>query len=465
MNNSYIISGSLFGDEGKGTFVDYLSYTKNIKENVRYNGGSQASHTVINDGITHKFSQLGSHFLNEDSRTFLSRYTIVNLFNIIVEADYLERKINIPREELLKRVFVDSSSIIVTPYHKLINELNEIENQNNRRGSVGTGVSEVIRVYEQEGVLLSLNDFTNEEYIKKLHELFNITKSLLSTSTNKKLINKLITKEDIECLTNDKNKDYIIKCYENLLNSGLINIIEDITRFHQKEDVLFEGSQGLLIDKDYGIRPNTTLLSTSNKNGILLSNTINTTPHKIGIISSLISRHGIGVLPTYDKTLSSMISDENQKESYYQGFPRYGYFDAILLRYSQSINNNDEYFLSSLDRLSSFKEIKICDSYIYTGEITDDFKETFDYYIDNNRTIIKNIKKNSIYLRKYLSKTIPLYIVIDGWNKNISNITNIEDLPDECHNFINLIEYLTNIKITLLSVGPNRNQKLERILR
>ena len=160
-----------------------------------------------------------------------------------------------------------------------------------------------------------------------------------------------------------------------------------------------------------------------------------------------------------------MISDENQKESYYQGFPRYGYFDAILLRYSQSINNNDEYFLSSLDRLSSFKEIKICDSYIYTGEITDDFKETFDYYIDNNRTIIKNIKKNSIYLRKYLSKTIPLYIVIDGWNKNISNITNIEDLPDECHNFINLIEYLTNIKITLLSVGPNRNQKLERILR
>lgn len=465
MNNSYIISGSLFGDEGKGTFVDYLSSTKNIKENVRYNGGSQASHTVINDGITHKFSQLGSHFLNEDSRTFLSRYTIVNLFNIIVEADYLERKINIPREELLKRVFVDSSSIITTPYHKLINELNEIENQNNRRGSVGTGVSEVMRVYEQEGVLLTLNDFTNEEYIKKLHELFNITKSLLSTSTNKKLINKLITKEDKECLTNNKNKDYIIKCYENLLNSGLINIIEDITRFHQQEDVLFEGSQGLLIDKDYGIRPNTTLLSTSNKNGILLSNTINTTPHKIGIISSLISRHGIGVLPTYDKTLSSMISDENQKESYYQGFPRYGYFDAVLLRYSQSINNNDEYFLSSLDRLSSFKEIKICDSYIYTGEITDDFKETFDYYIDNNRTIIKNIKKNSIYLRKYLSKTIPLYIVIDGWNKNISNITNIEDLPDECHNFINLIEYLTNIKITLLSVGSNRNQKLERILR
>lgn len=465
MNNGYIISGSLFGDEGKGTFVDYLSCTKNIKENVRYNGGSQASHTVINDGITHKFSQLGSHFLNEDSRTFLSRYTIVNLFNIIVEADYLERKINIPREELLKRVFVDSSSIIVTPYHKLINELNEIENQNNRRGSVGTGVSEVMRVYEKEGVLLSLNDFTNEEYIKKLHELFNITKSLLSTSSNKKLINKLITKEDIECLTNDKNKDYIIKCYENLLNSGLINIIEDITRFHQKEDVLFEGSQGLLIDKDYGIRPNTTLLSTSNKNGILLSNTINTTPHKIGIISSLISRHGIGVLPTYDKTLSSMISDENQKESYYQGSPRYGYFDAVLLRYSQSINNNDEYFLSSLDRLSSFKEIKICDSYIYTGEITDDFEETFDYYIDNNRTIIKNIKKNSIYLRKYLSKTIPLYIVIDGWNKNISNITNIEDLPDECHNFINLIEYLTNIKITLLSVGPNKNQKLERILR
>ena len=101
MNNSYIVSGTLFGDEGKGTLVDYLASTKDIKENVRYNGGSQASHTVVNDGLTHKFSQLGSAFLNEDTRTFLSKYTVVNLFNIISESNFLSEKTKVPREEIL----------------------------------------------------------------------------------------------------------------------------------------------------------------------------------------------------------------------------------------------------------------------------------------------------------------------------------------------------------------------------
>ena len=82
MDNAYIVSGSFFGDEGKGSVVDYLSCLKNIKENVRYNGGSQASHTVVVDGVKHKFSQLGSILLNPDSVNYLSQYTVVNPFNI-----------------------------------------------------------------------------------------------------------------------------------------------------------------------------------------------------------------------------------------------------------------------------------------------------------------------------------------------------------------------------------------------
>lgn len=465
MNNSYIVSGTLFGDEGKGTLVDYLASTKDIKENVRYNGGSQASHTVVNDGLTHKFSQLGSAFLNEDTRTFLSKYTVVNLFNIISESNFLSEKTKVPREEILKRVFVDSEVPIVTPYHKLIDNLREIESKNNRRGSVGSGVSEVTRTFEETGIKLLMSDFNSEVYKEKLKELFGYAQKFYKSSQNKELISRLIRTDDISHLTESKNREYIIRCYENLLRSGFINVTKDIRTFHTDSDIVFEGSQGLLIDRDYGIRPNTTLLNTTNQNGIVLANELNTNIHKIGAISALTSRHGMGVLLTYDKKVEALIKDENQSESYYQGRPRYGWFDAVLTRYANSINKNDYFFLSALDRLSPFKEIKICDSYVYIGQIDEEFKETFEYYKDGNKIIIKNIKRNSPDLRKYLAKTIPLYITIDGWSQDISDIKRVEDLPEECINFIELIEYLINSKISLIGVGPNRNQKLERILK
>ena len=82
MNNSFIISGTLFGDEGKGTFVDYLADEKNISQNARYNGGSHASHTVTLNNVVHKFSQLGSSMFVTGNRTYLSSNTVVNPFNL-----------------------------------------------------------------------------------------------------------------------------------------------------------------------------------------------------------------------------------------------------------------------------------------------------------------------------------------------------------------------------------------------
>ena len=118
--------------------------------------------------------------------------------------------------------------------------------------------------------------------------------------------------------------------------------------------------------------------------------------------------------------------------------------------------------MSALDRLSVFENIKICDSYIYTGEIDEEFESTFVYYKDKNRIIIKDIKKNTPKLRKYLSLCIPYYIEMNGWNKDISNIEDINDLPKESLDYISMIEYLIKTPITLVGVGADRCQKLER---
>ena len=369
MNDSYIVSGSMFGDEGKGTLCDYLAHKYNLKETVRYNGGSQASHTVIVDDKKHKFSQLGSGMLNE-TRTYLSDNTIINPFNIITEAKELRRITGRSFEDILKNIYIDENASIVTPYHALINQIRELSLKENSLGSVGTGVSEVYKVKELTGLDLKVKDLISGKSDQILSDLFRYTSEYYKSKR------ELISDEDFESLINEKdiyylttpiNRGYMKMCYANLLKSNLFNIVSGINEFHKDCNVLFEGSQGLLIDREYGIKPNTTSLDTTNHNGIKLANAINTNVHSIGCTSILTSRHGKGVLITHDKYLDSLIHDENQLENYFQGSPRYGWFDAVLFRYSTRVNPNNYYFLSGIDRLNKFETIKICQRYKYYG--------------------------------------------------------------------------------------------------
>ena len=211
VDNGYIVSGSFFGDEGKGSVVDYLSSSKNIKENVRYNGGSQASHTVVVGGVKHKFSQLGSILLNSDSVNYLSEYTVVNPFNIYTEADVLRRKIGCELSEIINRVYISGDSRIVTPYHKLIGQMKSI--LDNNRGSVGSGVSQTTSVYEELGIEVRMGDLVNLDgcCFDKLVSLFEYTrKFLMDNNFDRKLFDSLISGEDIYYLT-DKSVQRIIR--------------------------------------------------------------------------------------------------------------------------------------------------------------------------------------------------------------------------------------------------------------
>lgn len=466
MSKSFIVTGSLFGDEGKGSVSDYLASIHDIHENVRFNGGSQASHTVVVNNKKHKFSQLGSTMLN-DSKTYLSDNTIVNPFNIVTEAKRLSEITNMSVEEIIDRVYLSKQASLVTPYHSLINKLRELYQKDNNFGSVGTGVSEVNRLKNSTGIDIKIDDFINGNYEHKLHELFDYTKDYLKMvrpSINEDLFEELISEKDLYYLTHDRNRDYIIRCYRNLFDSNLFHLVDGIDEFHTGGNVLFEGSQGLLIDKDYGIKPNTTMLDTTNKYGVKLSQDINSNPVRVGCLSSLNSRHGKGLLTTHDDYLDSIIHDENQMPSYFQGVPRYGWIDCVLIRYSNMVNPNDYYIMSHLDRLSNLDVLKICNSYEYDGLITDEFNELFEYYIENGKVIIINIKKNSDNLKDYLSKCKPRYIELENKKRNISDYKDYYDLPFIYQDYVSLIELLTNIKIKTVSVGPDRNQKLERIL-
>lgn len=452
MDNAYIVSGSFFGDEGKGSVVDYLSCLKNIKENVRYNGGSQASHTVVVDGVKHKFSQLGSILLNPDSVNYLSQYTVVNPFNIYTEAQVFSNKTGCDIYDVINRIYISGDSRIVTPYHKLIGQMKSIIDNN--RGSVGSGVSQTTSVYEDIGIEIKMSDLINLDSVcfDKLVSLFEYTRKFLNENNfNKSLFNKLISDEDIYYLTDKDNFDYIFNCYKSLINSCSFNVC-DIDSFHKNGDIMFEGSQGCLIDRNYGIRPNTTLLNTINSNGVKMASELNLNINRIGVITPFTSRHGNGILPTYDKDINNKIYDENQVCTFYQGSPRYGWFDLVLLKYSDSINNNDEYFMTQIDRLFNFDKVKICISYLYDGVIDDEFNNTFIYHFENNRVIITGIKNNSLRLKEFLLKCTPVYIDMEGFKEYDNNFLN----------FIYLIELYLGKKINYFGFGEDRSMKLER---
>ena len=138
-------------------------------------------------------------------------------------------------------------------------------------------------------------DNSSKEKLRRLYEYTR--KFLLDNKDNieQSLLKKLIDERDIFYLTDIQNRDYIINCYSSLIDSNLFNVINSITEFHQKGNILFEGAQGLLIDRNYGIRPNTTLLNTTNHNGIILAKELNTEIQKIGAITPFTSRHGKGL--------------------------------------------------------------------------------------------------------------------------------------------------------------------------
>lgn len=483
--DSFILCGMQYGDEGKGTFVDYLAHEQNIDCVVRYNGGSQASHTVITpSGTVHKFSQLGSGMFLEKCHTYITENMVINLDNLIVEMEVFSKKTGISIPDLMDRIHIHEDCFVVTPYHKLINKLRELSKGENRRGTVGTGVSEV-------RYLLATSKLLSYEPPLGLQ-----VKDIFNPYSNNPIIGRMKALQDYVNMFYRGNEDFIwMNTPEEMKESlkkeiafllkpnAFFNIASDyVTKFKQApydvnfckciynayelsfrkncKSAIFEGSQGLLIDGNYGIWPNTTFLDTTNHFAIDISRCRDSIV-KIGIAKAFTSRHGLGVFPTETTEVSDRISDSNQEHTFWNGKIRFGWFDAVLLRYAQSINYVDEVYLSSLDKLDGFETIKVCNEYCYHGIVDESFNTIFSYTtLSNGQIIITDIKKNSEHLGTYLAKCTPKYIVVKGWKKDISNVSDKNSLPAECLEYIALLEKLTNLRISVVSVGPTRENKI-----
>lgn len=446
-----------FGDEGKGTFVDYLVHREKATSVVRYNGGSQASHTVITpDGNLHKFSQLGSGMFYDECHTYLTSNMVVNLDNLLVELEVFENLTH--KTDVIKRMHIHEDCYVVTPYHKLINKLRELTKEE-RRGTVGTGVSEVKHVLDEANLGIQVKDFFAEDQFVVLSKMKQLRKYVADfLNKNNALIEKNVPNEMRDSLHMEIDFLMFPMAPERLVTGCLNNyqVFKGCVYGGDKKfsGAVFEGSQGLLIDYRYGIKPNTTFLDTS----INFAKTMADNAVKIGIAKAFESRHGMGVFPTESEEVN--LKDPNQSVSFWNGSIRFGWFDAVLFRYAQRINKVDELYLSSIDKLDNFEKIKVCNTYRYNGKVDKTFKSLFIYTIKNGEVIICEIKRNSEELSSYLKKCTPVYMEMDGWLTSTKKATSWEELPTNCRNYITLLEKLTQTRITLVSVGPTREDKV-----
>lgn len=463
-----VVAGLAFGDEGKGSYTDFLTKEYDIKTLVRYAGGNQSNRTVtLPNGKQLEFSQLSSGMVNPDTHTYITKNVIVSLDNLIEEINDLAKLTDENPIKILDRVHINKDCVCVTPYHKLINHLNEIIAGSERRGSVGLGASEARYLNDTFNISIKFSDliYSKNKY-RNFRDLYDFAERLFE-EVNDKVMNKLpeniayLIQEEAMNLLNEKALNLIIRRETNIalaLSKTIFDSDEEIVL--TKEKVMFEGSLGLLIDKDYGLKPNTSLCDTSNSY-----------PKKIisrddaiyyGIIRSYYQRHGRGVFPTESRFLRKQLSSDKGDAGYWNGRVRYGWFDSVLYRYSIKVAEVDEVLVSSLDALSNIKEIKICDYYFYNGLIDDEFKKTFSYKISNEGVRIYDIKNiSSPRISYYLRNVRPHYMIMKGWNTDIRDIKSYEELPDKCKSYIKAIEKLSHKKISYVSLGPTNESKIK----
>lgn len=460
---NFICCGMQYGDEGKGSYIDWLAWHANAGYIVKYNGGSQASHTVESGGVTHRFAQLGSGMFN-GAHTCITKDVIVNPDNMLREISLFAKENKETEGAVLKRIHIHKDCLIVTPYHRLMGRLRELSLGEGRRGSVGTGNSETavlwgIKILPGRGLGLTIGELYNggPDVIRQaLKDLYDYANGFFEKYKNEIIRNCPDgVSDEVSAMVNGLlGKDKYIEVAEKMnsfhagagfnLKGCLYSDFNELPGFYDAT-VIWEGSHGFLIDKDFGIAPNTTKLSTTNRNAVSYAEGYPV--KKLGITKAFCSRHGRGVFVTEDEALKGHIADNNQCVSFWNGEPRYGWFDAVMFRYSQSVNKADYVCLSCIDQLAGLKEVKICEEYHYNGEIDGEFDSVFEH---EGRSVT-GIKKSHPGLKGWLLQCVPVYKVVPGWEDSFDNT---------CVAYIERLQKLMGVEIAVVSKGPTKKEKL-----
>jgi len=428
-----VIVGAQWGDEGKGKIVDFLAKETDIV--VRYNGGANAGHTVKIGEKIFKFHLIPSGVIQRKVAV-IANGVAIDLKVLIEEIELLER------EGIKLNLLISPRAHLTLPYHKIFDEGKEIKMAGEKLGTTGRGIGPTYADKVKRTEAIRILDLVSEKFCEKLAKVLELKiPELLEFGIIK-------NKEELE---NYKQK--IIQEYS-LYAERIKEFVFDTSLFLNKsldegKNVLFEGAQGTLLDIDHGTFPFVTS-SNATAGGACTGSGIG--PKRIGkiigVAKAYTTRVGSGPFPTeLTDEIGNFLREKGGEYGTTTGRPRRcGWLDVVILRYAKRINGLDEIALTKLDVLSGIKKLKIATAYRLEGKIIEEFPTSISE----------------------LEKCQPIYIEFDGWErleqKEWKKIVKFgfEVLPKNAKVYLEKIEELIGIPITIISLGPSREETIIR---
>jgi len=350
MSTIDVVIGANFGDEGKGLMTDYLaSKYDNDCTVVRFNGGSQAGHTVVTpEGQRHVFSHFGSGSFT-GARTHLSHFFICNPVEFRIELEKLDA-LNARNKRDPSILTADPQCRITTPYDMILNQGIETKRDKDRHGSCGSGIHETI--IRDKQISLRVIDLIQGNYTMKLFEIINYCKLKAQVLELDHKFIKLIT-----------NPNVLMKFIQDIqLFEMSITCLNDDSIF--AEHVIFEGAQGLLLDEGHEYFPHVThsktgMCNVSDLITMMKYNTKDVIPNIYYMSRGYMSRHGAGPFYTEDTAMPYNIVDNTNNHNEWQQTLRLGYLDLGLLlktiaddlKYAEKREYNAHLVLTCMDQL------------------------------------------------------------------------------------------------------------------
>ena len=422
MKNVAVV-GSQWGDEGKGKIVDWLSEQADVV--IRFQGGHNAGHTLVINGVTYKLRLLPSGIVRKNKISIIGNGVVVDPWALLEEIKEIKNKgIDVNPNNFM----ISEAANLILPFHR---EMDEIREDSAGKGKIGTTRRGIGPAYEDKVGRRSIRvmDLRSEKNLDKRLETVLLHHNAIRKGLGKKIFEKKQLKEDLLKIALE-----ILK-----FSKPVWLKIDEFKK--QKKKILFEGAQGILLDVDHGTYPfvtssNTVASSAATGTGCG-PNSIN---YVLGITKAYTTRVGEGPFPTelVDKIGELLGTRGKEFGTVTSRKRRCGWFDGVLVRQTIKISGIDGIALTKLDVLDELDEIKMCIEYDLNGKKIDYLPAAVEDQL----------------------KIKPIYKTFDGWKTSTVGVKNINNLPENAKKYIPAIEEFIGAKISSISTSPERKDTI-----
>ncbi|KAF2466700.1 Adenylosuccinate synthetase [Lindgomyces ingoldianus] len=414
--------GAQWGDEGKGKLVDILAHTSQLC--CRAQGGNNAGHTIVANGVTYDFHILPSGLVNPKCMNLIGSGCVVHIPSFFNELDALEKH----GLNTTGRIFISDRAHVVFDIHQLVDGLEEVELGGSFIGTTKKGIGPTYSTKMTRSGLRVCDIFDEQVFETKFRRMVH--------GFQKRFGNLLKYDPEKEIA---QYKEYRVK-----LQDYVIDQIPLLTSAKEKKsNILVEGANALMLDIDYGTYPFVTSSNTG-LGGVItgLSLGWRSLTEVVGVVKAYTTRVGSGPFPT--EQINS-VGEKLQNVGHEVGVTtgrkrRCGWLDLVVIKHSHICNDYTSLNLTKLDVLDDFDELKVATAYSYNGESLDSFPAN----------------------PEMLTKVDVVYETLPGWKKPTTGAKAFYDLPPQARQYVEFIEKFVGVKVKWIGVGPAREHMIVR---